>query len=38
VIPYLNLKAVDFVSKRLGNYQAGPRTALGFLIDQAWVR
>jgi peptide/nickel transport system substrate-binding protein len=36
VIPFLNLKAVDFVSKRLGNYQHHPEFDL--LIDQVWVR
>ncbi len=36
VIPYLNLKAIDFVSKRLGNYQHHPEYDL--LIDQVWVR
>jgi YVTN family beta-propeller protein len=36
VIPFLNLKAVDFVSKRLGNYQHHPEFDL--LVDQVWVR
>jgi hypothetical protein len=30
------VKAVDFVSKRLGNYQRHPE--FGLLIDQVWVR
>jgi peptide/nickel transport system substrate-binding protein len=36
VIPFLNLKAIDFVSKRLGNYQHHPEFDL--LIDQVWVQ
>ncbi len=35
-VPYLNLKANDFVSKRVGNYQHHP--TFGLLIDQLWVR
>jgi hypothetical protein len=35
-VPYLNLKANDFVSKRVGNYQHHP--TFGRLIDQLWVR
>ena len=36
VIPVLNGKAVDFVSKRVGNYQRHP--VFGMLISQLWVR
>jgi ABC-type transport system substrate-binding protein/class 3 adenylate cyclase/streptogramin lyase len=36
VVPVTNLKAIDFVSKRLGNYQRHP--VFGLLIDQVWVR
>jgi peptide/nickel transport system substrate-binding protein len=36
VVPYDNLKSVDFVSKRVGNYQHHPEFDL--LIDQLWVR
>ncbi|HEY6149317.1 MAG TPA: ABC transporter substrate-binding protein [Gaiellaceae bacterium] len=36
VVPFLNGKAVDFVSKRLGNYQHHPE--FGLLIGQVWVR
>jgi peptide/nickel transport system substrate-binding protein len=36
VVPFLNLKAIDFVSKRVGNYQHHPEFDL--LIDQLWVR
>jgi peptide/nickel transport system substrate-binding protein len=35
-VPFLNLKATDFVSKRVGNYQHHPE--FGLLIDQLWVR
>ncbi len=37
-VPLLTFQWTDVVSQRLGNYQSGPRAALGFLIDQAWVR
>jgi peptide/nickel transport system substrate-binding protein len=36
VIPLTNGKAVDFVSKRVGNYQHHP--LYGLLLDQLWVR
>jgi YVTN family beta-propeller protein len=36
VVPTSNPRNVDFVSKRLGNYQYHPRW--GFLITQAWVK
>ena len=36
VIPYINAKATDFVSKRLENYQHHPE--FGLLIDQVWLR
>jgi YVTN family beta-propeller protein len=36
VIPVSNGKAIDFVSKRLGNYQRHP--TLGLLLGQVWVR
>ncbi len=36
VVPFLNHKAIGFVSKRLGNYQHHPEYDL--LIDQVWVR
>lgn len=35
-VPLVNLKSVDIVSKRVGNYQNSPST--GVLIDQLWVR
>jgi YVTN family beta-propeller protein len=36
VVPTSNPRNVDFVSKRLGNYQYHPQW--GFLIAQAWVK
>jgi YVTN family beta-propeller protein len=36
VVPTLNPKANDFVSKRLGNYQRHP--VFGVLFDQVWVQ
>jgi YVTN family beta-propeller protein len=36
LIPFLDGKAIDFVSKRVGNYQHHPEFDL--LIDQLWVR
>jgi peptide/nickel transport system substrate-binding protein len=36
VVPTSNRRWVDFVAKRVGNYQFSPQ--LGFLIDQAWVK
>jgi ABC-type transport system substrate-binding protein/class 3 adenylate cyclase len=36
LVPFINPKAVDFVSKRLGNYQHHPN--YGLLVDQVWVR
>jgi YVTN family beta-propeller protein len=36
VVPTSNPRTVDFVSKRVGNYQYNPRW--GFLIAQAWVK
>ena len=36
VIPFINPKAIDFVSKRLQNYQHHPE--FGLLIDQVWLR
>jgi YVTN family beta-propeller protein len=35
-IPYLNGRALDFVSKRVGNFQFHPEW--GVLLDQLWVR
>ncbi|MDP9336609.1 MAG: ABC transporter substrate-binding protein, partial [Actinomycetota bacterium] len=35
-VPLVNPKAVDVLSKRVGNYQDSP--PLGLLIDQLWVR
>jgi peptide/nickel transport system substrate-binding protein len=35
-VPVTNPKAIDFVSKRLGNYQRHP--VYGMLLDQVWVR
>ena len=35
-LPTLNLNTVDFLSKRVGNYQFHPQW--GMLIDQLWVR
>jgi YVTN family beta-propeller protein len=34
-VPFINPKAVDFVSKRVGNYQHHP--VFDLLIDQLWV-
>jgi YVTN family beta-propeller protein len=36
IIPVASRKVIDFVSKRLGNFQYHP--VLGLLVDQAWVR
>ena len=36
VVPTSNVRAIDFVSKRLGNYQFNPQW--GMLLSQAWVR
>ncbi len=36
IVPVANGVNVDFVSKRLGNYQINP--FLGMLISQVWVR
>jgi YVTN family beta-propeller protein len=36
VVPTYNRRSVDFVSKRVGNYQYNPQW--GFLLDQAWVK
>jgi len=35
-VPLLNLRSVDFLSKRMGDYQYSPQW--GMLIDQLWVR
>jgi YVTN family beta-propeller protein len=35
-LPTLNLNTVDFLSKRVGNYQFHPQW--GMLLDQLWVR
>jgi YVTN family beta-propeller protein len=35
-LPTVNLNTVDFVSKRVGNYQFNPQW--GLLLDQVWVR
>jgi peptide/nickel transport system substrate-binding protein len=35
-VPFINPKAVDFVSKRVGNYQHHP--VFDLLIDQLWVQ
>jgi YVTN family beta-propeller protein len=35
-VPTVNVREVDLVSRRLGNYQFNP--AWGFLADQSWVR
>ena len=35
-VPTVNVREVDLVSQRLGNYQFHP--AWGFLVDQSWVR
>jgi ABC-type transport system substrate-binding protein len=34
-LPTVNLKAVDFLSKRTGGYQFHPQW--GILLDQLWV-
>jgi YVTN family beta-propeller protein len=36
VVPAYNRRNVDFVSRRLGNYQYNPQW--GLLLDQAWVK
>src|SRR5262249_5344499 len=36
-VPLVNARAVDVLSKRVGNYQYSP-AGLGMLIDQLWVR
>jgi peptide/nickel transport system substrate-binding protein len=36
VVPMYNRRNLDFVSKRVGNYQYNPQW--GFLLDQAWVK
>ena len=36
MVPTSNVRAVDFVSKRLGNYKYSPQW--GALLDQAWVK
>ena len=36
VVPTSNVRAVDFVSRRVGNYKHNPQW--GALLDQAWVR
>jgi len=36
VVPTYNRRSIDFVSKRVGNYQYNPQW--GFLLDQAWVK
>ena len=36
IVPISNGVVIDFVSKRLGNYQRNP--FLGMLISQVWVR
>jgi YVTN family beta-propeller protein len=36
IIPIASPRVIDFVSKRLGNFQYHP--VFGLLIDQAWVR
>ena len=35
-VPFYNARAVDFVSKRVGNYQYNPTE--GALLSQLWVR
>jgi peptide/nickel transport system substrate-binding protein len=36
-VPLFTPKQVDFLSKRVGNYQYSP-SRMGMLIDQLWVR
>jgi peptide/nickel transport system substrate-binding protein len=36
VVPLLNVRTVDLVSTRLGNYRFNPQ--YGFLLDQGWVK
>jgi peptide/nickel transport system substrate-binding protein len=36
-VPLISFKAVDVLSKRVGNYQYSP-AGFGLLIDQLWVR
>jgi peptide/nickel transport system substrate-binding protein len=36
IVPVFNPPTIDFVSKRLGNYQSHP--LLGMLLSQVWVR
>jgi peptide/nickel transport system substrate-binding protein len=35
-VPFSNERAVDFVSKRVGNYQYNPMS--GALLSQLWVK
>jgi len=35
-VPLYNLRGLELLSKRVGNYQFNP--AYGSLIDQLWVR
>ena len=37
VVPLITHKSLDFVSKRVGNYQSNPYP-VGVLLDQLWVR
>jgi peptide/nickel transport system substrate-binding protein len=36
MVPLLNPKQVDFVSRRVGDYQYSPQW--GVLLDRLWVR
>jgi peptide/nickel transport system substrate-binding protein len=36
-VPLFTPKQVDFLSKRVGNYQYSP-SRMGMLIDQLWIR
>lgn len=35
-VPFYNARALDFVSKRVGNYQYNPTS--GALLSQLWVK
>ena len=38
LIPLFVQNRLDFVSKRVGNFQSNPSVVGGFMIDQAWVK
>jgi peptide/nickel transport system substrate-binding protein len=38
LVPLYVQNRLDFVSKRVGNFQASPSVVGGFMLDQAWVK